>query len=433
MLMIAVVGNPKHNSLPACQLQRLHTLVGDTKHHIDSAQYSGAFWIDTLCVPLDKIARKQALSLIRKTFHEAACTVVLDREVEHLSKGLPGSEILWRLSLSDWARRLWTYEEFVVSENRVLVQCEDGLLNVAETMTNLTKDWHEDMVKYYKYNANDIPSMPDQMAQNLRYQWQNQGISPLSLFDRLSDHVSNLTTSRWEDEILCLASIMSVATSVLAILPAEDRLGKLLSVVQCLPANMLFGVGPRSKKPGFRWAPATFLMNHLFPYSVGMCGRYRMIPEFGQEIGFDVVLGGYNIVRWASRIRRDVTMKVLGSKPSLCFLHYYDKLEDPRAWWLEWTRGHCEVDIDPSQFMPETFPPGRLKLILLEENMLGPALLVHLLGTINGIERVKFIARIDVNKITDPDKSWDQVSVDWRRGEVVHAMPIATTHRWFIV
>lgn len=310
MLMIAVVGNPKQNSLPACQLQRLHSLVEDTKTHFDSAQFTGAFWIDTLCVPLDKIARKQALSLIRKTFHEAFCTVILDRELEHLSKELPGIELLWRLSLSDWARRLWTYEEFVVSEDRVLMQCGDGLLNVAKIAMNSIGTWNEDVAKCYKYDPNDIVSIPDQMTQNLMYQWNGLGIATSILFVSFCDHAANLTTSRWEDETLCLASIIGVATNTLAIVPAEDRLEKLLSMVEKLPTHILFGTGPRSEKPGLRWAPATYLMEHMFPRPQNIFnitqGQYCMIPEFRRQMGFAVALGGYDLVKCAPHLRRYV-------------------------------------------------------------------------------------------------------------------------------
>ncbi len=130
-LTSVIVGNPRTNSLPVCQLQRLQSLAVIALEHIGSDYTKGTFWIDTLCVPLEESARKQALSLIRKTFQEAACTVVLDYEMERLPNAIPDVEALWRLAISDWARRLWTFEEAVVSKERLWVKLDQSLFNAA--------------------------------------------------------------------------------------------------------------------------------------------------------------------------------------------------------------------------------------------------------------------------------------------------------------
>lgn len=82
--------------------------------------------------------------------------------------------------------------------------------------------------------------------------------------------------------------------------------------------------------------------------------------------------------------------------------------------------------------MPETFPPS-LKLILLYEDLLGPALLVQSLEISGRTERVKFIAVMAVREFTDFSGTCDDLNMDWREGDVIDATPIATTHSWFIV
>ncbi|KAL8748807.1 MAG: hypothetical protein Q9184_007080 [Pyrenodesmia sp. 2 TL-2023] len=365
----------------------------------------GKFWVDTLCVPLDKGPRKQALALLRKTFREASCTVVLDHEIERLSMHDPGN----------------------------------GLLNVAQKFQLLTAHLYQVVPKAegsYKYDAYDILNVPSQMLQNVHFQKKSPRTHPQFFLSALVDHTSKLCTTRWEDEALCLASVMDVETKTIAALPGEDRMEILLSQIEKLPTQILFGNGYRLQKPGLSWAPRTFLVDHRFPESDKMLtvhvGQYRTIPEYGALMGFATVLGGYDLTRCASQLRRDVLLKLPGPNPPLRFLRYIHKLEDPGAWWLEWTLLCHEVDVGPN-FMPEHYPPRGLKLIVLNKDLLGPAILVQSLVTCGGTERVKFLTRIDVNRILDPNKLWDEVNwVRWEKGEIVDAVTIPTDHRWCI-
>lgn len=83
------------------------------------------------------------------------------------------------------------------------------------------------------------------------------------------------------------------------------------------------------------------------------------------------MLSGYDLTQYATQLRRDVLLKVPGPKPPLRFLRYIDEHEDPRAWWLEWTRRRRDIDVGPD-VMPEQFPPCGLKLIVLRKGLLGP-------------------------------------------------------------
>src|SRR5256885_2293629 len=115
------LGNQCENSLPTCQLERLQAMasrVCQTKHRadlyqdelyeadrfqlvrMDSAQQLDstapaashvdpqsevAFWIDTLCIPiqeLHKSSRKVAITRIDNTFQSAYRVLVLDKELQ---------------------------------------------------------------------------------------------------------------------------------------------------------------------------------------------------------------------------------------------------------------------------------------------------------------------------------------------------------------
>ncbi len=187
----------------------------------------------------------------------------------------------------------------------------------------------------------------------------------------LASCASNLRTTNWEDETLCLASAMDIDTKALALLPAEDRMERLLSEIQTFPAYMMFSDAYRLKQPGTAWAPRTFLVKqwqtalHIAlsaPQRLPL-GHYHSIPELSDLKGFDTVLGGYDLIKCATRIRRDVLMLFPGATPPLMHLRYCEMLEDPAARRLDSLRDGVE-DRANTEFIPQELPPA-LKVIVL--------------------------------------------------------------------
>ncbi|KAL8656708.1 MAG: hypothetical protein Q9210_000049 [Variospora velana] len=142
-----------------------------------------------------------------------------------------------------------------------------------------------------------------------------------------------LSTSRWEDETLCLASVMDIETKSLAALPTEDRMETFLEEVRTLPAQMLFGNGYRSKRLGLIWAPRTFLIDHMsHPSNVfveHLSSEYGSIPAFGQQKGFLVAIRGYDLIKTAAKIKQNTPLKVLGPKTLRWYLVYCASQENP--------------------------------------------------------------------------------------------------------
>lgn len=447
-LTLLIVGNPRTNSLPACQLQRLQSLADMALKHIGSDYTKRAFWIDTLCVPLEDSARKQALSLIRKTFREAACTVVLDYEMERLPSAIPDVKALWRLAISDWARRLWTFEESVVSEDRLWVKFDRRLFNATHGFLFVwmnvggmreTRTVKPKVLRPYKYDPWTMINPPTQRFQNLFSGGAAEEV-PWLRFCILASCASNLRTTHWEDETLCLASAMDIDTKALALLPAEYRMEKLLSEIQTFPAYMMFGTAYRLKEPGTAWAPKTFLVQqwHMTlhidsgaPQRLRL-GHYHSIPELGDLKGFDTMLGGYDLIKCATRIRQNVLMLLPGATPPLLYLKYRELLEDPAGRRLDRLRDGVEERAD-AELVPQELPPA-LKVIVLGPERESPAVLVQSMQRKDGIEHVKFLARMIVVKIKDEyvDRDPTESRLKWQNGEVVHANPIASTQRWFV-
>lgn len=92
------LGNTVANSLPACQVKRLHGHVSSLSDKIDGPPHRRdiALWIDTLGVPLEKESRKLALKAMHSTYDHATGVLVLDEELVNVSVKSSPEEICLR-------------------------------------------------------------------------------------------------------------------------------------------------------------------------------------------------------------------------------------------------------------------------------------------------------------------------------------------------
>lgn len=108
------LGNNDRNSLPLCQLLRLQRLVNNL---YEPGDWPIPFWIDTISVPLEPEARKLAIIDLDRTYKEAEKVLVLDSTLLEAGDDLESTEILMRIVCSNWARRLWTLSEGILSRS----------------------------------------------------------------------------------------------------------------------------------------------------------------------------------------------------------------------------------------------------------------------------------------------------------------------------
>ena len=108
------LGNPKANTLPRCQLERIQFLVNslDSEH-----KYLIPFWIDTICVPLIPELKSLAIMNMDKTYRNATSVLVLDKSWNDVSVSVSTIEIMMRIRYSTWMTRLWTFQEARLSQN----------------------------------------------------------------------------------------------------------------------------------------------------------------------------------------------------------------------------------------------------------------------------------------------------------------------------
>lgn len=124
------LGNPKSNSLPRCQIQYLRDRTLNclwTQGRKDAKRVQ--LWIDTLCVPLDEPLRGRAIELIKDTFGRASEILVLDGRLKSLSREVPYTENMMRVTCSIWLRRVWTFLEGVLAK-KLVFQFADGQVEI---------------------------------------------------------------------------------------------------------------------------------------------------------------------------------------------------------------------------------------------------------------------------------------------------------------
>ena len=246
------LGNPKANALPSCQILRLKRLSAELVWSSTRRARQIAFWIDTLCIPVDpanREFRKLAITKLANTFRQASQVLVLDADLQRSSSRCSKLELATRILCSSWIKRLWTLQEAVMTEE-------------TPNCRKLDIQFLEGPIEFNAVGQSALSLYNTELASKVVFSSFPQLRAKVRIFKFLSRALEYRTTSKVEDEAVCLASILGVndLKSILNGSTAEQRMQALYTLIGQLPASVLFH---RSKRldAGFRWAPASLLGN----------------------------------------------------------------------------------------------------------------------------------------------------------------------------
>lgn len=250
------LGNAHRNSLPRCQLLRLLKMATET---YSQAWQTGkpTIWIDTLCIPVEpqyRQERKLAIQRLSETFQDAKRVLILGAGLSTTPANCSRLEKVTRILCSNWMRRLWTYQEAVITseesdaseDEKLQFQFMDGSV----TLNSLLRGGITNLCHTEKALHAIIAVIP--LAESTR----------AGRFRRLTQAMSHRSTSKQEDEAICLASIMNVdVKSVIRFNSVNERMQAFYSLIPELPSNILFHRGDRLglQADGLSWAPTSFL------------------------------------------------------------------------------------------------------------------------------------------------------------------------------
>ncbi|KAK5695565.1 hypothetical protein LTR17_024582 [Elasticomyces elasticus] len=257
-------GNTVGNYLPECRIRQIWSILRGQVLREDKgkdlqrdALDLPAFWMDTLCVPIDpqhQRVRNLAIGNMHAIYKNALRVVVLSAETCALT--WPSvNEILAKTFLSGWMQRLWTLQEGAVNPCLAIVMDETLIFHI----------WDPEFIHG--------PDICHAIHGSLRRALENQLLSA-SLDLRVNDSTverdrtreqrvfvafKDRFASRKGDETVCIATFLGLDPARLLAVPTTERMPMLLQMLPHVPDNILFAGGPRLEEPGFRWAPQTLL------------------------------------------------------------------------------------------------------------------------------------------------------------------------------
>jgi hypothetical protein len=254
------LGNVMENSLPQCQMQRLHSLLHELYqlegHSTDASSRKLVFWIDTLCVPLETKCRKLAIRRMTDTYKNATQVLVLDSELKRTTyRDKPPHEPFARIASSGWMRRVWTLQEGVLASH-LFCEFSDGIMDVSSAVREMNE----------KTNALDIElnMVPVELMsvvglfQIIR---RSQEEDLCRCFVNIWKSIKIRRTSKYGDEIICFAQLLGLdVAEILDINDSDMRMKTCISMLPYVPAGILFTFGPKLEIDGYRWAPRSFFL-----------------------------------------------------------------------------------------------------------------------------------------------------------------------------
>lgn len=276
------------------------------------------FWIDTICIPRERSLRNLGIRTLVRVYAKSDKVLVMDKSIQYLSSAdSTPAELMFYASICPWTRRLWTFQEGVLGKFlfldfadrprdaydllRTWIVSDAALKLDMKTLVKHRKE-HETPVKLLlralatddinfratlgdcsvlgrdtaKY-VPDFPSAADARLANWINWWID--LDPIyhntwkSIVDirflgdkagseRLTAALHGIqgrTTSRLEDESICIANLMNLDPLPLLATAHAERMQLLLRTIAYIPARSIFLVVPRLTIAGFRWAPTSFL------------------------------------------------------------------------------------------------------------------------------------------------------------------------------
>ena len=243
------LGNPVENALPYCQLQALYRMAKSlTEQRQPAGDAPVHLWIDTLCVPVQHAkARKLAIKAMRETYRNATSVLVLDAEVMKNSRNEPDVDLLMRLHMSTWERRLWTLQEGVLAKS-LYFWFSDGAKNIEEMTQVLDSDSYD--------NCLPIPISALLFYRSMRLVSANAG---LERFYNICELVFQRSTTKASDEAICLSTLMDLDLASIAEAPDTEKMKYFYWQLRTLPPDIIFASGPHMQDRGWEWAPRSFL------------------------------------------------------------------------------------------------------------------------------------------------------------------------------
>jgi hypothetical protein len=268
------LGNPDRNSLPQCQLLHLQSLANQA---VSPGGHPVPFWIDTICVPIEPKYRKLAIRAMSRVYREAKYVIVLDTSLLQVPSTLDPAELNMRIAITTWTHRLWTYQEASLADT-LLFQFQDDFIEVNSLRQRYLDERKRFIASSGAYKSSsayletmlDWPSVDITWHDTLRsiknisfataYQ---EGFGEYNKLSFLNKALAVRSTTKAEDEALCLASILGQDVGKILDTRKQDGMKLVLLSLKTVPGTIIFCNRPRYTEKGHRWIPKSLLRDSI--------------------------------------------------------------------------------------------------------------------------------------------------------------------------
>ncbi|RPD73448.1 hypothetical protein L226DRAFT_488582, partial [Lentinus tigrinus ALCF2SS1-7] len=250
------LGSVTEKGLPLCQVERIAPMVR-------ALVPSGAFWMDSLCIPAERNTRKRAIGLMARTYGEAAEVLVLDAGIRACRSDAAIEEKAVRVLTSGWAQRLWTLQEAMLACN-LNFEFSDGITRIEELIP-ATEEIMDDPL---------MPSLGMELHRLTTYR-ERGGVRPQPFtLAQVARALKWRSTSKSEDETLAISGLVGVDAAELVALPSHaERMKALLLGLGSVDPGIITFPGVRLDIPGFTWAPQTLMIHGTANMSIQRNGE----------------------------------------------------------------------------------------------------------------------------------------------------------------
>ncbi|KAI0644055.1 hypothetical protein C8Q79DRAFT_1011865 [Trametes meyenii] len=275
------MGSTTEAGLPACVVERISNLA---KVLLPG---SGAFWVDSLCVPAVSHLRKRAIKLMAQTYRDATKVLVIDECIRTLaSENKPWEENLFRIATSAWVRRVWTLQEgllaralcFEFAEGPVDIEARLGIKPSADGMAKEVK-WMKPWVTWALVHC--VPLLA------FRVSHRDIGISSDIPLNEVVTLLHLRKTSKAEDELIAVSSLLPVNVDTLLSIRgtldvAQHRMKAFLLHIRVVSKDLPIQVSPRLTLPHYTWAPRALstMENTSNVAGTGICTEEGFLAEY---------------------------------------------------------------------------------------------------------------------------------------------------------
>ncbi|THU76391.1 hypothetical protein K435DRAFT_619067, partial [Dendrothele bispora CBS 962.96] len=239
------LGSTTEKGLPVCQVKRIASLVSRLIP-------SGAFWIDSLCVPELRRLRKKAIRMMAQTYRQAHTVLVIDAGIIACPPSMPATEKLLRIKTSGWMQRLWTLQEGMLAR-KLVFQISDEQVEASSFMGGIIDEGFH--ISSFP-GLSITPPFLRGVAESVAFLMQPATDDSVHSLGQVLGYLEGRATSKAEDETIAISGLLGLDPGELYDyeLP-EDRMRKFLLLAAKIPRGLPFASAPKLAFPGFRWAP----------------------------------------------------------------------------------------------------------------------------------------------------------------------------------